>query len=72
MNQCQIAVEILPSLGFCQAMVNLNLFLIEEGFPTFQTSSLLPLGELLFRERQVFGFCLLAFRPVVFEMWIIG
>ena len=57
MNQRQIAVDIFAPLGFCQAVVNLKLFLIEEGFSTFQTSTFLSLRQLLFRERQIAGFC---------------
>jgi hypothetical protein len=36
MNQCQIAVDIFAPLRFCQAVVNLKFFLIEERFSTFQ------------------------------------
>ena len=54
-NQYQIAVDIFAPLGFCQAVVNLKLFLIEEGLSTFQASTLLSLRQLLFRERQIAG-----------------
>jgi hypothetical protein len=55
MNQCQVAVAILASLGPGQKMMNLKFFVIEEGFSTFWAAALLPLGKLLFGERQVFG-----------------
>jgi hypothetical protein len=47
-NQCQIAVDIFAPLGCCQAVVNLNFFIVEEGFSTFQASTLLSLGQFLF------------------------
>jgi len=43
MNQCQIAVEIFSPKRFCQAMVNLNFFFIEEGFSTFWAATFLSL-----------------------------
>ena len=70
-NQYQIAVDIFAPLGFCQAVVNLKLFLIEEGLSTFQASTFLSLRQLLFRERQIAGFCCLSFHPVVFEVWVV-
>src|SRR6266567_4327001 len=41
MNQCQMAGDIFSPKRFCQAMVNLNFFFIEEGFSTFQAATLL-------------------------------
>src|SRR5258708_22556326 len=52
-------------------MVNLKLLVIEKRFSTFWTAAFLPLGKLLFGERQVFGFRRLAFHPVVLESWVI-
>jgi hypothetical protein len=52
-------------------MMNLKLFVIEERLSTFWTPALLPLGELLFGERQVFGFRRLSFLPVVLY-WLFG
>src|SRR4051794_39973651 len=48
MNQYQIAVTIFPSCRSCQTVMNLDLFIIEEGFKALETSSLLPAGKLLF------------------------
>src|SRR5258708_38067067 len=70
-NQYQIAVAIFAPLGFCQAVVNLKLFLIEEGLSTFRASTFLSLRQLLFRERQIAGFCCLSFHPVVLETWVV-
>src|SRR5258707_4733380 len=72
MNQCQVAVAIFAPLGSGQQMVNLKFFVIEEGFSTFWTAALLPLGKLLFGERQAFRFGRLSFCPIVLEAWIIG
>ena len=53
-------------------MVNLKFFLIEEGFSTFRTTAFLPLGELLFGEREIFGFRRLPLLPVVLKARVIG
>src|SRR5258708_20305382 len=52
-------------------MVDLQFFIIEEGFTTFWTPTCLSLGKLLFGKCQVFGFRCLPFHPVVCETRII-
>ena len=72
MNQYQIARVIFASLGPGPKMMNLKFFIIEERFSTVWAAALLPLGELLFGKRQVFGLSRLSFCPVVRQAWIIG
>src|SRR5258708_32439012 len=52
-------------------MVDLQFFIIEEGFTTFWTAAFLSLGKLLFGKRQVFRVRCLPLHPVVLETWII-
>jgi hypothetical protein len=71
MNQDKITVDVLSSFGASMEMVDLEFFIIEEGFSTLWTPTMLPFGELLFGERQVFGLCRLSFSPVALEARII-
>lgn len=47
MNQCKVAVDTFPPVGSGQKMVNLNVFLIEEGLSTFWASALLSFCQFL-------------------------
>ena len=47
MNQYKIAVVVFTPKGSCDEMVDLQFLIVEEGFPTFSASALLPLGEFL-------------------------
>jgi hypothetical protein len=71
MNQDKITVDVLSSLGASMEMVNLEFFIIEEGFSALWTPTMLPFCELLFGECEVFGFRRLSFSPVALEARII-
>jgi len=70
-NQCQITVDIFAPKRFCQAVVNLDFFLIEERFSALWTPTMLSLRKLLFGAREVFGFRCLPLHPVAPETRII-
>lgn len=70
-DQSKIAVDILSTLSTGLKMVNLEFFLIEEGFSTLWASAMLSLGEFLFGERQAFSFRCLSFHPVALKTRII-
>ena len=72
MNQNKITVDILPPFSASMEMVDLEFFIIEEGFSALWTPTMLPFCKLLFGESQVFGFRCLSLPPVAFEARIIG
>jgi len=72
MNQDKITVGILPPIGAGMEVMDLEFFLIEEGLSTLWASTMLPFCQLLFGERQVFGFRCLPLHPVALEAGIIG
>ena len=71
MNQDKIAVDVFSSIGASMEMVDLEFFIVEEGFSALWTSTMLPFCELLFGERQFFGLRRLSFSPVALEVGII-
>src|SRR5205807_1794438 len=70
-NQCKVAIGTFPPVGLGQKMVNLNVFIIEEGLSTFWTSALLSFCQFLLGEGQVFGFGRLSLHRVVPEFWVV-
>src|SRR5258708_2218801 len=56
MNQNKITVDILPPFSASMEMVDLEFFIIEEGFSSLCTPTMLPFCELLFGDSQAFGF----------------
>jgi hypothetical protein len=55
MNQDKITVDILSPVGAGMEVMDLEFFIVEEGFSTLWASTMLPFCELLFGESQVFG-----------------
>jgi len=71
MNQDKIAVDVFPSSGASMEMVDLEFFIVEEGFSALRTPTMLPFCELLFGGRQIFGLGRLSFSPRALEVRII-
>jgi hypothetical protein len=55
MNQDKITVDILSPVSAGMEVMDLEFFIVEEGFSTLWASTMLPFCELLFGESQVFG-----------------
>ena len=55
MNQDKITVDILSPVGAGMEVMDLEFFIIEEGLSTLWASTMVPFGEPLFGESQVFG-----------------
>ena len=72
MNQDKITVDILSPVSAGMEVMDLEFFIVEEGFSTLWASTMLPFCELLFGESQVFCFRRLSFPPVALEAGIIG
>lgn len=72
MNQDKVTVDILSPIGAGMEMMDLEFFIIEEGFSTLWASTMLPFRELLFGKCQVFRFRRLSLHPVALEAGIIG